>query len=75
MLAQPSGGELLINPDQRWGWSRRPWRVSQSGVQRREAALAEVEGAARVSREAVWQVAAELGPWRVVVRLHGPTCP
>lgn len=75
MFAQPLGEELLINPDQRWGWSRRLWRVGQSGVQRREEALAEVEGAARVCREAVWQVAAELGPRRVVVRLHGPTCP
>lgn len=49
--------------------------MDQSGAQRREAALAEVESGARVSRKGVWQVATELGPWRVVVRPQGPTCP
>lgn len=36
-------------------------------------ALTEVEGMARVSGEGVWQVGAELGLWRVVVRLQSPT--
>lgn len=65
MLAQPVGGELLINLGQKGSWSKRPRRMGQSGAQGREAALAEVEGAAGVSREKSWQVGSKLnGGWQ-----------